>query len=98
MQFAEIKPVRVRAVLALTRVGKYASFWLQPQVWSDFYQSWQGGEELQVKRLGENEFKIGALEAISLEQAACLVEDYLRRYRVPFIGEEPWEHPFTYHI
>lgn len=100
MRYATIEPVRVRHILARTPIGQgsksYAKFWLQPQVY--LAGRWQGGEQLLIKRVTENEFKIGALRAMTLEEAARYVEGELMSHRVPFFGSEPWEHPFTYNI
>lgn len=105
-QFAIIQPVDVRAVLAATPVSSdlqtwekakaYVKFWLQPQVFAA--GRWQGGQQLLIKRVGPNEFKIGALQSMTIEKTAQYVERELDRYRVPYFGSEPWEHPFTYEI
>ena len=51
-----------------------------------------------VKRVSDNEFKICCLPVMTLEQATQYVERELDRYRVPYIGVEPWQHPFMYYI
>jgi hypothetical protein len=98
-------PVDVRATLARTpvrgtpgiRPGQcYARFWLQPQVY--LAGLWQGGESFLVRRDAENAFKIGCLPLMTLEQAAQYVERELERCGMPFMGSQPWEHPFTYSI
>lgn len=103
--FAPKKPVDVRATLAKTpirgskglRPGEcYAEFWLQPEVYLN--GRWQGGESIQVRRDGANEFKIGTIPVMTLEQAAKYIEEMLDRYNWPYLGSQPWEHPFVYNI
>jgi hypothetical protein len=107
MQFATLEPVHVRRELAKTPVAShklgdyrnarcYVSFWIQPMAY--VAGRWQGGETVQVKRTGENEFKLGSLPAMTLEQAARRVEEMFDRYNVPYHKTAPWEHPYTYDI
>lgn len=99
-----MNPINVRDELLKTPVyGKNKSkcrvnFHLQPQVYVNHL--WQGGETIQVKRVDDNEFKIGALPLMTLEEATRYIEEYLEQYRMPYVkshGEEP-RHPFMFHI
>lgn len=109
--WATLEPVDVRAELMKTPAADegpkkgtnhnlsrcYVKFWLQPQVCHN--GMWQGGEQLMVKRVSANGFKVGALGLKTLEQATRYVEEYLDRYRVPYHRVTATvTHPFEYSI
>lgn len=108
MDWVEIRPVDVRAVLLKTPCSClletwqmsecYAKFWLQPQVRVNGML--QGGQDLMVKRVSENQFKVGAgIPLMSLEHAVLYVQEYLDRYRVPYHKTTATvPHPFDYNI